>query len=61
MCTNATGTGKVPIAVIGSKSKSPRCFRATPCPVNYFAQANAWSDSATFKKWWMEVFIPIFR
>ena len=48
MCTNATRTGKVPIAIIG-KSKSPRSFRATPCPVKYFAQAKAWSDSATFK------------
>ena len=61
MCTNATGTGKVPIAVIGSKSKSPRCFRATPCSVRCFAQANAWSGSATFKKYWLEVFIPFIR
>ena len=36
MCTNATGTGKVPIAIIG-KSKSPRCFRTMPCPVKNFA------------------------
>ena len=60
MCTHATGTGKVSIAIIG-KSKSQRCFHATPCPVKYLAQANAWSDSATFKKWWLEVFIPFIR
>ena len=40
MCTNATGTGTVPIAIIG-KFKGPRCFRATPCPIRYLARANA--------------------
>ena len=30
-------------------------------PAKYFAQANAWSDSATFKKWWLEVFISFIR
>lgn len=60
MCTNATGTGKVPMAIIG-KSKSPRCFRVAPCPIKYFSQANAWSDSATFKRWWLEVFLPFIR
>ena len=59
ICTNATRTGKVPIGII-CKSKSPRCFRATPCPVKYFAQANAWSDKATFKKW-LEVFTPFIQ
>lgn len=60
MCTNATGTGKVPMSIIG-KSKNPRCFRIGPCPIKYFSQANAWSDSATFKLWWLEVFIPFIR
>ena len=60
MCTNATGTGKVPMSIIG-KSKNPRCFRKTPCPIKYFSQANAWSDGTTFNKWWQEVFIPFIR
>ena len=40
MCTNATGTAKVPMSIIG-KSKNPRCFRVTPCPIKYWSQANA--------------------
>lgn len=60
MCTNATGTAKVSMAIIG-KAKNPRCFRSSPCPLKYFSQANAWLDSATFKKWWLEVFIPFIR
>ena len=38
-----------------------RWFRSMPCPIKYFAQANALSDSATFKKWWLEAFIPFIR
>lgn len=57
MCTNATGEAKVPMAIIG-KSKNPRCFRNRPPPVKYFSQANAWSDSTTFKTWFHEVFLP---
>lgn len=60
MCTNATGSGKLPMSIIG-KSKNPRCFRKAPPPIKYFSQANAWSDSATFKQWWLEVFIPFIR
>lgn len=60
MCTNATGTAKVPMSIIG-KPKTPRCFRVTPSPIKYFAQANALSDGAMFKKWWLEVVIPFIR
>lgn len=49
ICTNATGSAKVPRAMIG-KSKNPRCFRDTPCPITYLSQAHAWLDSVTFKK-----------
>ena len=55
MCTNADGTAKVDMAIIG-KAKNPRCFKIAPCPLKYFSQANAWSDSITFRKWWKEVF-----
>lgn len=48
------------MSIIG-KSKNPRCFRTRPSPIKYFSQANAWSDGATFKKSWLEVFIPFIR
>lgn len=60
MCANASGTAKVPLAIIGT-AKNPRCFRRRKCPLPYFAQSNAWSDGPTFKKWWQEVFLPFIR
>ena len=60
MCSNADGTAKVDMAIIG-RSKVPRCFTDAPSPLKYFSQANAWSDSATFLKWWLEVFLPFIR
>ena len=50
MCTNASGTGKVETAIIG-KAKSPRCLRRRAYPLKNFSQVNAWSESATFRKW----------
>ena len=49
--TNATGTDKVPLSLIG-KSKNPRCFRNKTLKLKYYNQAKAWSDSKVFKKWW---------
>ena len=60
MCCNADGTAKVDLAIIG-KAKEPRCLRGAECPCTYFAQANAWSDTATFLKWWRKVFLPFVR
>ena len=60
LCTNASGTQKVPFSIIG-KSKNPRCFKLKPCPVKYFSQVNAWSDQATFSSWFHEVFLPHIR
>lgn len=48
------------MSIIG-KSKNPRCFGVTPSLIKYFAQANVWSDGATFKKWWLQVPIPFIR
>lgn len=59
VCTNAIGT-KLPMAVIG-KAKNPRCFRMNKPPVPYFSQKNAWSDTITFRRWFMDVFIPFVR
>lgn len=60
MCANATGSAKVPLAIIG-KSENPRCFRHKQPPVKYFQQANTWSDGATLQKWWQDVFLPYAR
>jgi hypothetical protein len=58
-CTNAAGD-KVPMAIIGSSQK-PRCFALSPCPLPYLSQAKAWADAATFKRWYVEVFLPYIR
>ncbi|PXF45097.1 Jerky protein-like [Gracilariopsis chorda] len=60
VCTNATGTLKVPMYVIG-KAPNPRCFRKGSQGMSYFSQANAWSDAKTFKKWFYAVFLPFVR
>ena len=60
MCANADGTTKVNMAIIG-KAKDPRCFRVRACPLKYFSQINAWSDSKTFRSWWHQDFLPFTR
>lgn len=60
VCTNATGSAKVPLAIIG-KSETPRCFRHKQPPVKYFQQANAWPDGVTLLNWWNDVFLPYAR
>lgn len=51
VCSNANGTAKVELTIIG-KANNLRRFRRRGCPIRYFAQANAWSDYATFLKRW---------
>lgn len=58
--TNATGSAKVPLAIIG-ESKNPRCFRHKQPPVKYFQQTNAWPDGVTLQNWWEGVFLPYAR
>lgn len=60
VCANATGTMKVPLAIVG-KSKQPACFRIRPSPLPYLAQPHVWFDITTFKQWFSEVFIPSIR
>lgn len=57
---NATGTLKVPVAMIG-KAKEPFCFRpprgrASPLP--YFSQTSAWMDANICQRWFDTVFVP---
>ena len=51
VCTNADGTDKVPLSMIG-KPKQPRCFVNRTLEMKYYSQRSAWSDTVTFKKWW---------
>lgn len=60
VCTNATGTSKIPLALIGA-SKQPKCFRIRPCPLPYLTHSNAWFERETFKQWFYQVFIPAIR
>ena len=60
ICANADGSAKVDVAIVG-KAKNPRCFRDRDCPLKYISQANAWSDAATFLKWWQQVFLSFIR
>lgn len=60
LCTNATGSAKTPMALIG-KPKNPPSFGRKDPPLKYFSQANAWSDGWTFRRWWLEVFLPFVR
>ena len=53
ICTNATGSHKVPPMMIG-KSRSPACFKlvkARNLPVPYIHQSSAWMDHQTAMYW----------
>lgn len=50
-CSNADGSHKMPLFVIG-KSKNPRCFRGVKSlPVKYEANSNAWMTANFFQNW----------
>jgi transposase-like protein len=62
IATNATGSQKVPLSMIGN-SKNPRCFgrQQEKRKLIYFDQSKAWSDTRTFTRWFHEVFLPHIR
>jgi len=57
VCTNASGTHKIPCVMIG-KPKEPTCIKDRHWPILYFNQAKAWMDVETYWKWFNEVFVP---
>ncbi|XP_050523014.1 jerky protein homolog-like [Daktulosphaira vitifoliae] len=62
-CSNATGSQKLKLVVIG-KSKKPRSFKGTRAenlPVHYFNQKKAWINQEIFKEWFEKKFIPQVR
>lgn len=59
-CSNADGTHKLPLFVIG-KSKKPRAFKninLSSLPVYYRNQKSAWMDCNLFKSWFFDEFVP---
>ena len=62
-CSNATGSIKLPLHLIG-KAKKPRCFKGSKMdlfPVKYSGQKNAWMDTGLFYDWFHNDFIPYVR
>lgn len=57
-CSNASGTHKIPLMIIG-KSEKPRCFKNfSQLPIIYKAQKKGWINSEIFTYWYKEVFLP---
>jgi|AKYZ01.1.fsa_nt_gi Tc5 transposase DNA-binding domain./DDE superfamily endonuclease./CENP-B N-terminal DNA-binding domain. len=57
-CSNASGTHKLELLVIG-KSKNPRAFKnAKHLPVKYKHQNKAWMTRELFSEWFHEEFVP---
>ncbi|XP_011706971.1 PREDICTED: jerky protein homolog-like, partial [Wasmannia auropunctata] len=58
VCTNASGTHKLPLLFVG-KYKKPRCFKNVhSLPVIYMSQNKAWMDQNLMLRWYQEVFLP---
>jgi hypothetical protein len=61
LCSNGSGTHKLPLFVIG-KSCKPRAFKnisnLSALPVHYRAQKSAWMDRELFSEWFNNVFVP---
>lgn len=62
VCTNATGSQKVPLAMIG-QSKNPRILgmHNRKEKFKYFDQSKVSSDTRTYRRWFHEVFLPHIR
>lgn len=57
-CSNANGTDKLKLLVVG-KSKNPRVFKCFfNNPVIYKSSNNAWMTSFIFKDWFHHEFVP---
>ncbi|XP_065834220.1 jerky protein homolog-like [Oscarella lobularis] len=59
-CSNASGSMKLPILVIG-KTEKPRCFRGIntdSLPTLYCGKRNAWMTREIFGNWFNRCFVP---
>jgi len=61
LACNATGSKKVPVAIIG-KAALPLCFRRPGCasPLTYFSQRNSRMDGVVLKSGFTRCFCPSF-
>ena len=62
-CSNATGTIKLPLQMIG-KAKNPRCFKNIArdnLPLLYENQKNSWMNTEIFLTWFHKTFVPIVK
>uniref|UniRef100_A0A1B6JVI3 HTH CENPB-type domain-containing protein n=1 Tax=Homalodisca liturata TaxID=320908 RepID=A0A1B6JVI3_9HEMI len=60
LCSNASGTHKLPLFVIGKAAK-PRAFKninMDALPVYYRSQKSAWMDTYLFREWFVCEFVP---
>lgn len=60
VCSNAAGTHKIPLFVVG-KSAKPRAFKnlhPSSLPVFYRSQKSAWMSADLFKEWFEREFVP---
>lgn len=56
-CSNALGTHKLPLLVLG-KSKNPRVFKNAQLPVKYQASTKGWMTRNLFSEWFKTTFVP---
>ena len=60
VCSNISGSIKLPIHLIG-KAQRPKCFKGTRMellPVKYSGQMNTWMTSRLFCEWFHQDFVP---
>lgn len=60
-CSNSIGSIKLPLVFIHKSTKPPLFLanrHSTSLPVDYYSQKYSWMDSAIFKKWLFDKFIP---
>jgi len=59
LACNATGSHKVPVAIIGCATV-PQFFKPPRegCPLPYFSQQSAWMDGTVYEKLFKTVFVP---
>lgn len=50
MCSNASGSHKLPLALVGSE-KAPECLRDRECSFPYFVHKNSWMNGIKARQW----------
>ena len=58
ICSNASGTLKLPLVLIGKNTKLYGFKSLTVRPVVYKSQKNTWMTALLFEEWFKEQFVP---